>query len=121
MMNSLAETGMYFYNTNYGGGLGGGLSGLNSNPLQLIIEGGAQLYQGSENSPSFSTGTFASGKLFIAPFNVAFTNDTNPGPIVITAAPEPKTGLLLGLGFCVVAVFCINNYRRRLSFLNPKT
>jgi hypothetical protein len=111
---SNSQTGMYFYNINYGGGFGGGLSNLNT-PLDILAANGAQLYHGSENSPSFSPGTFAPGVVTLGIDNVTLGH-TNPGPIVITAVPEPKTGLLLGLGClsCFVGLIARerNDYRK---------
>jgi hypothetical protein len=114
MANS--QTGMYFYSTNYGGGFGGGLSNLNA-PLFMLAENGAQLYQGSENSPSFSPGTFAPGVIDLSINDSGLIGSTNPGPIVITATPEPKTKLLLGLGFmaCFVGPLLRDRHHRKAT------
>ena len=96
-------TAMYFYSTAYAfgaGATGGGLSYEAGTSIQIIVEGGAQLYQGSENGPSFLPGTFVTPQAaYLAPFpsSVQFAL-TSPGPISITTTPEPKTGLLLGFG-----------------------
>jgi hypothetical protein len=81
---------MFFYNINYFPGAGLSNSNL---PLSLSAQGGQQLYQGSELSPSFSPGTFAPGVVVIEDENdfAGLPGLTNPGPIVISAVPEPSS------------------------------
>jgi hypothetical protein len=111
------ETSMYFYNTNYGGGFGGGLSGgsggaaspnLILNPFGTGIY--AQLYSGSETSPTFASGSYAPVRMQFTITNVG-TGDTNSRPVVFTATPEPAAGFLVGLGLLLAC----SVYRRRLS------
>jgi hypothetical protein len=70
--------------------------GSSSDPTWLIDSIGAQLYSGSENSPTMSTGTFTLtdyGNAQIGPDSPSYT-----GTLQVTEAPEPSALLLLLVG-----------------------
>lgn len=106
---SNSQAGMYFYNINYGGGFGGGLSNFDG-PLDMLAENTGQLYQGSELSPSFSPGTFAPGVVGLGVLNDG-GGGTSPGPIVISAVPEPSSSALAICGCLGGLVFRLRSRR----------
>jgi hypothetical protein len=89
-----------FYNISQGGGLGiydppyavGG-------PVELLLLSGAQLYTGSELTPTFLLGTFSlvNGVTGLGSYTLTIAECA-----VCTAVPEPDTWAMMLIGFGVV-------------------
>jgi hypothetical protein len=94
--------------TFFNGGLGGGLEiydfyGANA----LLSTDGPQLYSGSENAPTFLTGTYA-----LTQFNGSGTYSLTISNPAVAAVPEPATWAMMFAGFGMVG-FAM---RRRSKF-----
>lgn len=100
---NFAPAALDIFNDSLGGGFA--VTYVNGSDSILFSFGSAQLYSGTEASPTLLTGLFAS-PLSFGPFvgiNGTISGLTSPGNISAAAVPEPGTlGMLLVAGLFVV-------------------
>jgi hypothetical protein len=72
---------------------GGGFSLFDSYTFQGILSSGPQIYSGSEDAPTFLTGTFSLPDYFGTSNGIGI-----PATLTIKSVPEPSSLMLLGTG-----------------------